>query len=207
MAVVGMLYGLVTAKFFKDSRDTFYPRTAAYRLANVGIAFGWLVFFTWLYGMSFWINPEWTSEALIGLVIGVILAIPFLIKFLSYKYVTKKSPILGGWIVTVCAFVFSAILLFFLILPAKNIALDFYGIVLFLVDIGLFLRTLFGEKKTNPVFITALATACLAIFLTPFLYMIFTSLKTHIQMTAENTPLWPASDPDLSFYRPEYQFV
>jgi multiple sugar transport system permease protein len=49
------------------------------------------------------------------------------------------------------------------------------------------------RKNVNYSFVTIFATACLAIFLIPFLYMIFTSLKTHNQMTALNAPLWPAA--------------
>jgi multiple sugar transport system permease protein len=49
------------------------------------------------------------------------------------------------------------------------------------------------RNSTNYGFITLLAAACLALFLTPFLYMIFTSLKTHTQMTAINSPIWPAA--------------
>jgi multiple sugar transport system permease protein len=51
------------------------------------------------------------------------------------------------------------------------------------------------RKNLNYTFVTAFAAACLAIFLIPFLYMIFSSLKTHAQMTALNAPLWPAANP------------
>ncbi|MGA2490898.1 MAG: hypothetical protein ABSF99_12085, partial [Anaerolineales bacterium] len=51
----------------------------------------------------------------------------------------------------------------------------------------------------NYTFVTAFAAACLAIFLVPFLYMIFSSLKTHAQMVAEGAPLWPATVPGYVF--------
>ena len=49
------------------------------------------------------------------------------------------------------------------------------------------------RKNLNYTFVTAFAAACLAIFLIPFLYMIFTSLKTHEQMTALNAPIMAGS--------------
>ena len=55
------------------------------------------------------------------------------------------------------------------------------------------------RKNMNFTFVTAFAAACLALFLIPFLYMLFTSLKTHTQMTAINSPLWPAADPNYKF--------
>jgi multiple sugar transport system permease protein len=55
------------------------------------------------------------------------------------------------------------------------------------------------RKNTNYTFVTAFAAACLALFLLPFLYMIFTSLKTHGQMTALNAPIWPAVNPKYTF--------
>jgi multiple sugar transport system permease protein len=51
----------------------------------------------------------------------------------------------------------------------------------------------------NSTFVTAFAAACLALFLIPFLYMIFSSLKTHNQMTALNAPIWPAANPKFTF--------
>jgi multiple sugar transport system permease protein len=54
------------------------------------------------------------------------------------------------------------------------------------------------RKNMNYTFITAFAAACLGIFLIPFLYMIFTSLKTHNQMTAQNAPIWPAASPEVT---------
>jgi multiple sugar transport system permease protein len=55
------------------------------------------------------------------------------------------------------------------------------------------------KKAWNSTFVTVFAAACLALFLTPFLYMIFTSLKTHSQMTAINAPIWPAANPSFVF--------
>ena len=58
----------------------------------------------------------------------------------------------------------------------------------------------FRLKKTmNSTFVTAFVAALLAIFLLPFLYMIFSSLKTHAQMTAIETPIWPAASPTFTF--------
>ena len=55
------------------------------------------------------------------------------------------------------------------------------------------------RKNLNYTFVTAFAAACLAIFLIPFLYMIFSSLKTHAQMTALNAPIWPSLNPRYTF--------
>jgi multiple sugar transport system permease protein len=55
------------------------------------------------------------------------------------------------------------------------------------------------RKNVNYTFVTAFAAACLALFLLPFLYMIFSSLKTHEQMTTLNAPLWPAAHPKYTF--------
>jgi multiple sugar transport system permease protein len=55
------------------------------------------------------------------------------------------------------------------------------------------------RKNLNFTFMTTFAAACLGIFLIPFLYMIFTSLKTHAQMTALNAPIWPAANPKFTF--------
>jgi multiple sugar transport system permease protein len=55
------------------------------------------------------------------------------------------------------------------------------------------------KKAWNSTFVTAFAAACLALFLVPFLYMIFTSLKTHQQSTAMGAPLWPAAVPTYTY--------
>ena len=48
------------------------------------------------------------------------------------------------------------------------------------------------RKGANTAFITALTLALLAIFLAPFLFMVFTSLKTLGQITQLGAPIWPA---------------
>lgn len=49
------------------------------------------------------------------------------------------------------------------------------------------------RKKTNYVLVTALTLALLFIFLSPFMFMVFTSLKTPEQITIIGAPIWPAS--------------
>src|SRR5687767_11847727 len=44
----------------------------------------------------------------------------------------------------------------------------------------------------NVAFVTALTIALLVIFLAPFLFMIFTSLKTQGQISQLGAPIWPA---------------
>lgn len=44
----------------------------------------------------------------------------------------------------------------------------------------------------NAVFVTSLAIALLVIFLAPFLFMVFTSLKTQGQIAQLGAPIWPA---------------
>src|SRR5215216_456929 len=48
------------------------------------------------------------------------------------------------------------------------------------------------RKGANVTFVTALTTALLAIFLAPFLFMVFTSLKTQGQISQLGAPIWPA---------------
>jgi len=48
------------------------------------------------------------------------------------------------------------------------------------------------RKGINVTFITALTIALLAIFLAPFLFMVFTSLKTQGQISQLGAPIWPA---------------
>ena len=48
------------------------------------------------------------------------------------------------------------------------------------------------KRKTSPVFVTLFAAALLALFLMPFLYMVFTSLKTQTQVATTGAPIWPA---------------
>ena len=44
----------------------------------------------------------------------------------------------------------------------------------------------------NATFVTALTIALLVIFLAPFLFMVFTSLKSQAQITQLGAPIWPA---------------
>ena len=46
-------------------------------------------------------------------------------------------------------------------------------------------------KGVNVLFVTGLALALLMIFLAPFLFMIFTSLKTQAQISVLGSPIWP----------------
>jgi multiple sugar transport system permease protein len=55
------------------------------------------------------------------------------------------------------------------------------------------------RKGSSVVFMTLLALALLAMFLSPFLYMIFTSLKTQAQVTILNSPLYPAAYPEFTY--------
>jgi multiple sugar transport system permease protein len=48
------------------------------------------------------------------------------------------------------------------------------------------------RKGINITFVTALTAALLAIFLAPFLFMVFTSLKTQGQISQLGAPIWPA---------------
>jgi len=48
------------------------------------------------------------------------------------------------------------------------------------------------RKGFNVTFITALTLALLGIFLAPFLFMVFTSLKTQGQISQLGAPIWPA---------------
>jgi len=50
-------------------------------------------------------------------------------------------------------------------------------------------------KRANPAFVTVFTLAILAIFLMPFLYMIFTSLKYQTQVATTGAPIWPAKYP------------
>jgi multiple sugar transport system permease protein len=48
------------------------------------------------------------------------------------------------------------------------------------------------KKRLTSFFVTAFTTFILALFLTPFLFMVFTSLKTTAQMAVIGAPIWPA---------------
>jgi multiple sugar transport system permease protein len=51
------------------------------------------------------------------------------------------------------------------------------------------------KNGLNATFITALAIAILVIFLAPFAFMLFTSLKTQDQISIVGAPIWPAQPP------------
>ena len=65
------------------------------------------------------------------------------------------------------------------------------------------MNTLMKNKKlfkgVNKLFVTALTTAILAIYLAPFLFMIFTSLKTATQIAQLGSPIWPAKPATYSY--------
>lgn len=48
------------------------------------------------------------------------------------------------------------------------------------------------KKAATSFFVTSFTAILLALFLSPFLYMIFTSLKTTAQMAIPSAPIWPA---------------
>ena len=49
------------------------------------------------------------------------------------------------------------------------------------------------RKFLNAFLVTLLALVLLAIFLSPFMFMVFTSLKTGVQISVIGSPLWPAA--------------
>jgi hypothetical protein len=55
------------------------------------------------------------------------------------------------------------------------------------------------RKGLNVTFVTALTIAILVIFLAPFLFMIFTSLKTQGQISQIGAPIWPAKPPTYEY--------
>jgi multiple sugar transport system permease protein len=54
-------------------------------------------------------------------------------------------------------------------------------------------------KGINTTFVTALAIALLVIFLAPFLFMVFTSLKTQGQISQLGAPIWPAKPTTFNY--------
>ena len=54
-------------------------------------------------------------------------------------------------------------------------------------------------KRANPAFVTVFTIALLALFLMPFLYMIFTSLKNQTQVATTGAPIWPAKYPTYTY--------
>jgi multiple sugar transport system permease protein len=55
------------------------------------------------------------------------------------------------------------------------------------------------QKNAKIAFVTLLAAALLFMFLSPFGFMIFTSLKTQEQITAIGSPIWPAKAATFEF--------
>jgi multiple sugar transport system permease protein len=55
------------------------------------------------------------------------------------------------------------------------------------------------RKGLSITFVTALTVAILVIFLAPFLFMIFTSLKTQGQISQIGAPIWPAKPPTYEY--------
>jgi len=55
------------------------------------------------------------------------------------------------------------------------------------------------RKGINPVWVTLFTILVLALFLMPFLYMIFTSLKSPNQFAAIGAPIWPSAQPTLVY--------
>ena len=50
-----------------------------------------------------------------------------------------------------------------------------------------------ARNNINTLWVTILVLGLLAIFLSPFLFMVFTSLKTQEQITTVGAPIWPAA--------------
>jgi multiple sugar transport system permease protein len=55
------------------------------------------------------------------------------------------------------------------------------------------------KNGINSTFVTALTAAILIIFLAPFAFMIFTSLKTQDQISIVGAPIWPAQPPSYEY--------
>jgi multiple sugar transport system permease protein len=55
------------------------------------------------------------------------------------------------------------------------------------------------KNGINATFVTALTIAILTIFLAPFAFMIFTSLKTQDQISIVGAPVWPARPPTYEY--------
>ena len=60
------------------------------------------------------------------------------------------------------------------------------------------------RRSLNPVVVTFITIVVLAIFLMPFLYMIFTSLKSPNQFAALGAPIWPARTAHAGVQRRKY---
>jgi multiple sugar transport system permease protein len=55
------------------------------------------------------------------------------------------------------------------------------------------------KKTSRAVTITGLAVVLLALFLSPFLFMVFTSMKSPQQMSAAGAPIWPAKQETFNY--------
>ena len=51
----------------------------------------------------------------------------------------------------------------------------------------------------NSTFVTVLALALVIVFLSPFAFMMFTSLKTREQISVVGAPIWPAAQPKFTY--------
>jgi len=51
----------------------------------------------------------------------------------------------------------------------------------------------------NSTFVTLLSLALLVVFLSPFAFMVFTSLKTREQISVVGAPIWPAAQPKYTY--------
>ncbi len=51
----------------------------------------------------------------------------------------------------------------------------------------------------NSTFVTLLALSLVVVFLSPFAFMVFTSLKTREQISVIGAPIWPASQPKFTY--------
>lgn len=54
-------------------------------------------------------------------------------------------------------------------------------------------------KNMSTIFITALVLAILVVYLSPFAFMVFTSLKTQDQISIVGAPIWPAAPPKFEY--------
>ena len=54
-------------------------------------------------------------------------------------------------------------------------------------------------ERINSAFVTLLVLALLVVFLSPFAYMVFTSLKTREQISVVGAPVWPAAQPKYTY--------
>jgi multiple sugar transport system permease protein len=55
------------------------------------------------------------------------------------------------------------------------------------------------KSGINTVFVTSLVLAILVVFLSPFAFMVLTSLKTREQISVVGAPIWPAAQPKYEY--------